>query len=146
MLRHFVLVAFLTMTLTGCQRYDLPQGRLSGCGPTLRLDIVSTHVQRQKGLMHQTKLPEQYGMLFVFKEDMQPAFWMRDTPVALDVVFMRVDGTIVQISAMQPNTDTPHEAQVPIRYALETPQGWMVRHGVQVGDQCTLELPPLTVE
>lgn len=143
---RFVFVAVLTMLLSGCQRYDLPQGTLSGCGPTLRLDIVSTHAQRQKGLMHQTSLPAQYGMLFVFKEDTQPAFWMRDTPIALDVVFMRVDGTIVQISAMQPNTDTAHAAQVPIRYALETPQGWMARHGVQVGDQCTLDVPPLMVE
>lgn len=96
--------------------------------------------------MAQASLPDQYGMLFVFPADTQPVFWMRDTVVALDVVFMRADGTITQIEAMQPQTDTLHPARVPVRYALETIQGWMGAHGVQVGDRCTITIPQLTVE
>ena len=143
---RILIICCLGLSLSTCQRTTLPQGVLTGCGPRLRLDIVSTHADRQKGLMHQTELPDNYGMLFVFKEDTQPAFWMRDTPLALDVVFMRVDGTIVQINAMQPNTDTAHEALTPIRYALETPQGWMTQHGVRVGDHCSIQLPAITIE
>ena len=143
---RILAICSLVLALSACQRTTLPQGVLTGCGPQLRLDIVSTHATRQQGLMHQTALPDNYGMLFVFKEDTQPAFWMRDTPLPLDVVFMRADGTIMQIDAMQPSTDTAHEARTPIRYALETPQGWMARHGVQVGDQCTIQLPTLTIE
>lgn len=146
MIWRILIIYCLGLVLSACQHTTLPQGVLTGCGPQLRLDIVSTDANRQKGLMHQTSLPDNYGMLFVFKEDTQPAFWMRDTLIALDVIFMRVDGTIVQINAMQPNTDTAHEARIPIRYALETAQGWMAQHGVRVGDKCTIQLPMITIE
>ena len=141
-----VLIILSMLVLVACQQFTLPQGELRGCGPTLRLDIVSTPVQREKGLMGVAQLPDNYGMLFVFPRDGQPVFWMRDTPHALDVVFMRSDGTITQIEAMEPFTDTQHPSHGLVRYALETPQGWMANHGVAVGDQCTLNLPPLTVE
>lgn len=141
------LLCSVLVILCACQASaTLPQGELRGCGPTLRLDIVSTPTQRQQGLMGVTTLPAQYGMLFVFPYDTQPTFWMRDTLVALDVIFMRSDGTITQIEAMQPRTDTEHTALQPIRYALETPQGWMQAHGVTVGQQCVVDLPQLTVE
>lgn len=134
------------LLLVGCQQYALPQGELRDCGPTIRLDIVSTPAQRAKGLMGVSSLPANYGMLFVFPNDGKPVFWMHDTPHALDVVYMRHDGTITQIEAMTPNTDTEHPSQHVVRYALETPQGWMANHGVKVGDRCTLQLPTLTVE
>lgn len=133
--------------LCACQPVSAyPRGELRGCGPTLYLDIVSTPATREKGLMDVTSLPDAYGMLFVFPHDTQPVFWMHNTPLALDVVYMQHDGTITQIEAMQPNTDTSHPAQLPIRYALETSQGWMASHGVTVGQRCTLILPPLQVE
>ena len=143
---HIIAVLLCGLVLSGCQNYPLPQGELTGCGPTLRLDIVSTPELRQQGLMEVQSLPDQYGMLFVFPEDGQYEFWMHDTPHALDVVFIRQDGTITQIEAMIPYTDTRHPSRYMVRYALETSQGWMANHGVKVGDKCTLTLPHLEVK
>jgi len=121
--------------------YEHPQGVLRGCGPTLRLDIVATETARQKGLMGVTKLPANYGMLFVFDDTVQPAFWMKDTLVPLEVVFMSKQGQIMAITAMDPLSETIHTAPEPLPYALELPQGWMATHGVTVGERCVIELP-----
>lgn len=143
---RYITLIICGIALASCQQYPLPQGELTGCGPTLRLDIVSTPELREKGLMGVQILPDRYGMLFVFPNDSQPVFWMHDTPHELDVVYMRHDGTITQIEAMIPYTDTEHPSHYLVRYALETTQGWMANHGVKVGDQCTLTLPPLEVK
>jgi uncharacterized protein len=118
-----------------------PQGALRGCGPTLRLDIVATETARQKGLMGVTKLPSNYGMLFVFNDTVQPAFWMKDTLIPLEVVFMSNEGQIRAITAMDPLSETVHTAPEPLPYALELPQGWMATYGVAVGERCVIELP-----
>lgn len=121
--------------------YKHPQGRLRGCGPTLRLDIVATEAARQQGLMGVSQLPDAYGMLFVFDDITQPAFWMKDTPIPLEVVFMSKSGHIKAITAMEPYSEAIHAAPEPLPYALEVPQGWMATHGVVVGDTCQLDLP-----
>jgi hypothetical protein len=121
--------------------YEHPQGTLRGCGPTLRLDIVATEAARQKGLMGVNQLPANYGMLFVFDDAVQPAFWMKDTLIPLEVVFMSKQGHIKAITEMQPLSEEIHAAPEPLPYALELPQGWMASQGVVVGDTCTIELP-----
>ena len=125
--------------------YEHPQGQLQGCGPTLRLDIVATESARQKGLMGVTELPDNYGMLFVFADTVQPAFWMKDTLIPLEVVFMSKSGQIIALSAMEPQSETVHAAPEPLPYALEVPQGWMAMHGVSVGDTCQLAVPDTLV-
>ena len=135
------LIVLLFMTSCAAPIYEFPQGELQGCGPTLRLDIVSTESSRQRGLMGVKKLPNKYGMLFVFQDTIQPAFWMKDTLVPLEVVFMSNTGIIKAIIPMQPLSETVHQAPEPLPFALEVPQGWMAKHDVNVGDTCTIVLP-----
>jgi uncharacterized membrane protein (UPF0127 family) len=88
-----------------------------------------------------SELPSNYGMLFVFQDTVQPAFWMKDTLIPLEVVFMSKQGQIQAITAMNPLSEEIHSAPAPLPYALELSQGWMANHGVAVGDTCTIELP-----
>jgi uncharacterized membrane protein (UPF0127 family) len=88
-----------------------------------------------------SSLPANYGMLFVFNERVQPAFWMKDTLIPLEVVFMSKQGYIKAIIAMQPLSEDIHTAPEPLPYALELPQGWMATHDIDVGDTCEIELP-----
>lgn len=135
------IAVIISMSSCRAPVYEHPQGELQGCGPTLRLDIVSTEAARQRGLMGIDQLPPNYGMLFVFADTIQPAFWMKDTRIPLEVVFMSNMGEIKAITPMQPYTETIHEAPEPLPYALEVPLGWMAKHDVNVGDTCTLVLP-----
>lgn len=136
-----VCCGFLMSACGLTKSYDYPQGQLRECGPTLRLDIVATEAARQKGLMGVEVLPDNYGMLFVFAETVQPAFWMKDTLIPLEVVFMSKSGQIKAITAMDPLSEAIHAAPEPLPYALELPQGWMAKHNVNVGDTCQLEVP-----
>lgn len=139
-----MLILLCAQIMSACSvptQYAYPQGTLRGCGPTLRLDIVATEAARQKGLMGVTNLPADYGMLFVFDDTVQPAFWMKDTLIPLEVVFMSKRGDIKAITPMQPQSEEIHSAPEPLPYALELPQGWMAAHNVAIGDTCVIELP-----
>jgi len=128
-------------TGTPADKPALPQGRLTGCGADMRLDIVSTPALRSRGLMERHSLPDRYGMLFVFPAPTMPSFWMHNTPTALDIVFLSDSGTILAIEAMTPNSDDRHTAPEPVRYALEVAQGYFASQAVTIGQQCTLTIP-----
>jgi uncharacterized membrane protein (UPF0127 family) len=111
-------------------------------GQTLTVELASTGEQRQRGLMFREQMPEMSGMLFVFPNDQQLSFWMRDTLLPLSIAFIDAGGTILNIEDMQPlDEQNFHMSRGPARYALEVNQGWFTRYGVQAGDKLTITLP-----
>lgn len=114
---------------------------ISADGNAIAAWIADTESLHARGLMQAT--PEQLaplgdgtprGMLFVFAADFVPSFWMRDTYVALDLAYIRADGTIAEIHALAPLDETPVPASEPVRMALEVPAGTLDDLGVGVGD------------
>lgn len=146
-IKTLCVIMLCIMAITNCTSIEnnpmasLPRGTLTGCGPSLQLDIVSTEVLRQRGLMGIATLPDNYGMLFVFKDGIQPAFWMKDTQIPLEVVFMSKSGVILAITAMKPFSEIVHQSPEIAPYALELPHGWMATHGVTIGQRCEIQLP-----
>ncbi|MDE2491296.1 MAG: DUF192 domain-containing protein [Elusimicrobia bacterium] len=108
-------------------------------GGRIRADIVDTPKEREKGLMCRTRLARDYGMLFVFPADMELAFWMKDTLVSLDMVWIGADKRVNAIHARMPKstTRTPDSkvarAQARGQYVLELPAGAARRYGLKVG-------------
>ena len=88
---------------------------------------------RRDGLMFRRELPGNDGMLFVFEQPDVQCFWMRNTLLPLSIAFIADDGTIVNIEDMAPQTEDPHCAKKPVRYALEMAQGWFKDHGIAAG-------------
>lgn len=107
-------------------------------GITVNAEIADTPALRERGLMERDSLPENHGMLFVYPDEQQRSFWMRNTPIALDIAFLDRNGTIINIETMQPNDDTSHYSDGPMMYALEMKAGWFEAHGVEAGDQVQL--------
>jgi len=102
---------------------------------TLNVEIADTSEKRQKGLMYRETLDDGYGMFFYYKQDHHGAFWMANTYIPLSIAFISSAGIIMEIRDMEP-LDTTHIKPVhPYRHALEVPQGWFTRTGVQVGDK-----------
>lgn len=97
-------------------------------------EIADTPQAREHGLMGRKALCEDCGMLFVFPEAKPYQFWMKNTPLPLDIAFIGADGRIINIAAMQPYTTTPHGADGDALYALEMNQGWFARHHIKSGD------------
>jgi uncharacterized membrane protein (UPF0127 family) len=104
-------------------------------GVPVRVRISQTPREKQRGLMFTEQLPADEGMLFVFEYEHRPSFWMKNTPIDLDVAFIDRRGLIVEIRRMQAlDEETIHRSRHPSLYALEVNAGWFLEHGVTVGD------------
>ncbi len=110
-----------------------------GDGVELTVELARTAGERSRGLMFREELAEDGGMLFVFPEDTEAGFWMRDTLIPLSIAFIAADGTIVDIQDMEPLSTELHRPPERYRYALEVNQGWFQQNGFDVGDQ--VEIP-----
>ena len=102
------------------------------------VEIADNDAERARGLMYRKDLPEGRGMLFDFKREQDVGFWMKNTYIPLDMIFIRADGTIRRIAA---NTEPLSERTVPsggpVRYVLEVIGGTGRKLGIEPGDKVT---------
>ena len=107
----------------------------------VRVEIADNIVEQAKGLMYRTALGENSGMLFVYQEERELSFWMKNTRIPLSIAYIDSDERIVDILDMKPLDDErPHYvSSEPVQYALEVNQGFFEKRGVKEGDQ--VELP-----
>lgn len=101
----------------------------------LFVEIAATPQARKTGLMYRETLPAYQGMLFVYELPKRMSFWMKNTKIPLDIAFIRRDGKILQIEAMEPLAENHRVSFTEVSYALEVNQGWFKRHGVRVGQK-----------
>ncbi len=99
----------------------------------LFVEVADTPEERQRGLMFRQSMPENQGMLFVFEQEGQYSFYMRDTLLPLSIAFVEGEGDILEIEDMQPLTEDLHSPDEPYLYAIEANQGWFDRHGIGAG-------------
>lgn len=102
----------------------------------LKVEIARTHETRAKGLMGRTELEEGRGMLFVYPEPEILVFWMKNTLIPLSIAFFNSKKEIINILDMDPPKGKElkrYRSQGPALYALEVPQGWFERHGIEPG-------------
>jgi uncharacterized membrane protein (UPF0127 family) len=106
---------------------------------TLRLQVAKTDLQREIGLMNVTALPEHTGMVFVFPQDGPVAFWMKDTLIPLDMVFVGSDGRVRSVAARVPIVPLamPDE-NIPLergnaKYVIELSSGEAEQDGIVAG-------------
>jgi hypothetical protein len=105
-------------------------------GIPVRVRVSQTPKEKMQGLMFTEQLPADEGMLFVFEYEHRPSFWMKNTPIDLDVAFIDRRGRIVEIRRMEAlDEETIHQSRHPVLYALEVNAGWFRAHGITVGDE-----------
>ena len=109
--------------------------------PVIDVEIADTPETEQRGLMYRTKLGREQGMIFVWPSEARRTFWMHNTCLPLDMLFLAKDGTIVGLLEQVPVlNDRPREVHCPAAYVLEMNAGWSRRHGVKPGMQLDLAL------
>jgi uncharacterized membrane protein (UPF0127 family) len=111
----------------------LPEIELAINGHKLIAEVAHTDETRSRGLMHRRMLPENRGMLFVFRDVAIHAMWMMNTHIPLSVAFLDERGVIINIEDMKPHTRDTHPAARPAKYALEVNLGWFARRGIRPG-------------
>lgn len=102
---------------------------------TFSVEIADEPAERQQGLMHREDMNDDHGMLFVFGETQQVGFWMKDTPLALDLIFIGQDGRIRAIRRGEPLSLATISPGVPVRFVLELKAGIAAGLGIEDGDR-----------
>jgi uncharacterized protein len=107
--------------------------------PTLDVELALTDAHRAHGLMYRPHLAELEGMLFTFDQETAHAFWMQNTCLALDMMFIDQDGYIVGVLEQIPPWNTKQRAvRCASTHVLEVRAGWTRDHGVVPGQRVIL--------
>lgn len=110
--------------------------RADGQKISFDVDIATTPEQERYGLMHRHALAENGGMLFIYDPPDAVSMWMRDTPIPLDMLFVRADGTIAKIvTHTVPFDVTPIDSDEPVRGVVELDAGAVDHFGLTAGDR-----------
>ena len=100
------------------------------------IEIADTDYDRQLGLMKRVSMEEKQGMLFIFPDDTMQSFWMRNTLISLDMIFINSNKTIVTIHKnTKVLSDQSYPSSAPARYVLEVSAGFTDKYNILVGDK-----------
>lgn len=106
----------------------------------IAIEIADTDEARARGLMGREALPDMSGMLFIFEEEAERSFWMADTPLSLDLLFIDGDGVIGHIHKYaSPFSSEQIPSEGPAQYVLEVPAGFTDQHNIAVTDSLSYE-------
>jgi len=126
--------AFGTVALAALKKSSLVID--TGGGPKrFAVELALTAKEQAQGLMFRRSLAPDGGMLFDFGETREASFWMRNTLIPLDMLFIDADGHIADIHERAvPLSEEPIESSVPVRAVLEVNGGTVARLGIKPGD------------
>ena len=115
---------------------DLVIETRSGVRHDFRIELARTAEERGYGLMFVREMANDRGMLFDYGREQRVSMWMRNTYVALDMLFIEEDGTIESIiERAEPHTRTPRRSKGRVLAVLELKGGTVDRLGIEPGDQ-----------
>jgi hypothetical protein len=112
----------------------------SGKEIAVAVEVAGTPAKRELGLQFRRQLDEDRGMIFLFPSERELSFWMKNTPISLDIIFINAERKIVGIlpRAVPFSTDSL-SVQAPSQFVLEVNGGYSQRNGVSVGDSVRFE-------
>ena len=131
------IFAFATLLLAACSNAEsrLVLHTASGDFP-FAVEIADDNAERAKGLMFRDHLAPDAGMLFDYGEEQLASFWMQNTLIPLDMIFIGADGVVKTIHVnARPLDTTSIPSGVPVRFVLEIPGGRSTEIGLKVGDR-----------
>ena len=107
-----------------------------------KVEVATTEQEQARGLMYRTSLPDRGGMIFPMTPPRFASFWMKNTYIPLDLIFIRPDGTIERIAANAvPGKLDPIESGEPVAAVLEIVGGGAAANGIAPGDKVSWKKP-----
>jgi uncharacterized protein len=108
---------------------------------TIHAQIALTNDEMARGLMERQAMPPDEGMIFVYQRPIRASFWMKNTPLPLDIGFFNSRGTLLEIYRLHPHDlSTVRSRNDDVQFALEMNQGWFSLHRIRPGASLDLEL------
>jgi len=128
---------FLSSILIICFGSDASalEATFEGKSTALELVVANTDESRRKGLMFQSELKLNSGMIFIWPESKKHCMWMKNTSIPLSVAYLSADGRIKEIYDMVPFSEESICSRKNVRMAVEVNQGWFLQNKVAIGDR-----------
>jgi uncharacterized protein len=146
MLLTFVMMTLLLPTTGGCQEPDraqhLPAVQMQIGDKNFTLEVADTEQAQQTGLMFRDSMPADHGMIFMFDRAEVQNFWMKNTRIPLDIIYVGADGVVVAVKSMEPFDLRGISSDQPAQFAIELNKGAAAACGVKKGDKLTIPAPP----
>ena len=102
---------------------------------SIDIELAQTNDQRAQGLMWRRSMGDDQGMLFIMDAEVPQSFWMLNTYIPLDIIYVDADRRIVSIvENTTPRSTDPVPSGAAAKYVLEVNGGWARARGVEVGD------------
>lgn len=114
---------------------------------TVTLRVADEPEERRKGLMYRQSLADRSGMIFVYDEKNERTFWMKNTYVPLDIIFVAPNGTVLNVEHARAQPDAPdseverYHSEGQAMYVVELPRGFANETGVGPGSKLVFDGP-----
>jgi uncharacterized membrane protein (UPF0127 family) len=102
---------------------------------SFKVEIADDVPERSMGLMFRDFLPADQGMLFIFEQTQPVGFWMKNTKLPLDLIFIGEDGKVKAIRQGEPMSEAVISPDTPVRFVLELNAGTAAARGIESGVQ-----------
>ena len=132
---RLIVGLLLALTFTACSSSEKLVLHTKTGDIAISVDVADTNQSRARGLMFVQSLADDKGMLFDFQQTREVSFWMRNTFIPLDMIFIAADGEIKHIHPnARPHDETGISSQFPVRFVLEIGGGRAAEMGLEIGD------------
>lgn len=103
---------------------------------SINIEIADDDLQTQRGLMYRRTMKDNHGMLFIFPDEEERSFWMKNTFLSLDIIYLNTNKEIVSIiESAQAKSEESLFSQAPAKYVVEVNAGFVAQHLIKVGDK-----------
>jgi uncharacterized membrane protein (UPF0127 family) len=116
----------------------LPEIRLIIAGRMFNIEVADEDHEREQGLMYRKSMPADHGMIFAWGFEEYRGFWMANTQIPLDLIYLDGQGRVISIHRLRPYDRTSVRSPRPARYALELNAGIAQQLNLKLGDSITL--------
>ncbi len=164
MIKKIVLVVLIAITFTSCKKGEgssthqsintekinfTKEGTLTFYDSTrttvlqkLNIEVAKTEYEQETGLMYRKHMKEDQGMLFIYTDERpRPNFYMKNTYIGLDLVYINAAHKVVDINEnAKPLDETPIPSTAPAQYVLEINAGMAEQWGLKVGDKVSFHI------
>lgn len=134
-MKRIYLFVILVIILTGCEKK--PVNYIEINDNIIEVELAKTPEEQRIGLMYRESLEDNEGMFFIFENEGKKTFWMKNTLIPLDIIFINSSNRIVDIVTMQPCKTDPCEAYTskePSLYVLEVNAGFAKENNINIGE------------
>ena len=107
----------------------------------INIEVADNDEERTQGLMYRTKMEDSQGMLFIFPQSAPRSFWMKNTKMPLDIIYLDENKQVVTVhQGVMPYSEKSLPSSKPAQYVVEVNAGFIGRYGIQEGDRVAFEL------